>query len=176
MSAGLSLTLPPPSPSPQKIAEEQQLRQDLQVKLLQSEQQLAQLKTTFSNGPSVEFTDVPGQSDITPSEGGEGRGGRGEREEGRGVGGGGADADRSCHFSAAVVERETCKVQIPKGHNPRKQGWKEVVSGHQGTPTSGGCHSSILTFPPLSLSLFPLPLSSSPSLPPSLPPSPLSSW
>ena len=56
----------------QKIAEEQQLRQDLQVKLIQSEQQLATLKSSLSNGPSVEVTDFPLQSDITPSECGEG--------------------------------------------------------------------------------------------------------
>jgi chromosome segregation ATPase len=74
-----------------KIAEEQQLRQDLQVKLLQSEQQLATLKSSLSNGPSVELIDSPVHSDITP-----------------------------------IVERETCRVQIPKSHNPRKQGWREV--------------------------------------------------
>ena len=28
----------------------------------------------------------------------------------------------------AVLERDTCHLQIPKGHNPRKQGWKDVVS------------------------------------------------
>ena len=55
----------------QKIAEEQQLRQDLQVKLLQSEQQLATLKSSLSNGPSVELIDSPVHSDITPSEFGE---------------------------------------------------------------------------------------------------------
>ncbi len=54
----------------QKIAEEQQLRQDLQVKLLQSEQQLKKLKQNIgagmvSNGP--DYNDgLP--SDITPSE------------------------------------------------------------------------------------------------------------
>ena len=26
-----------------------------------------------------------------------------------------------------VLERETCQVQIPKGHNPRKIGWTNVV-------------------------------------------------
>ena len=29
-----------------------------------------------------------------------------------------------------VVERVTCHVSIPKGHNPRKQGWREVVSNN----------------------------------------------
>ena len=28
-----------------------------------------------------------------------------------------------------VLERDTCHMQIPKGHNPRKQGWKDVVCG-----------------------------------------------
>jgi len=25
-----------------------------------------------------------------------------------------------------ILERDTCQLQIPKGHNPRKQGWKDV--------------------------------------------------
>ncbi|CAI8056927.1 Rho-associated protein kinase 2, partial [Geodia barretti] len=75
-----------------KIAEEQQLRQDLQVKLIQSEQQLATLKTSLSNGPTMELIDSPAHSDIV----------------------------------SPIVERVTCRLQIPKGHNPRKQGWKEV--------------------------------------------------
>jgi predicted nucleic acid-binding Zn-ribbon protein len=75
-----------------KIAEEQQLRQDLQVKLIQSEQQLATLKTSLSNGPTMELIDSPAHSDIV----------------------------------SPIVERVTCRLQIPKSHNPRKQGWKEV--------------------------------------------------
>ena len=62
------------------------MRQDLQVKLLQSEQQLSQLKSTYSNGPSaLDFTDVPTQSEFTPSKSGEGgrEGGREGREGGR---------------------------------------------------------------------------------------------
>ena len=42
------------------------------MKLLQSEQQLATLKSSLSNGPSVELIDSPVHSDITPSEFGEG--------------------------------------------------------------------------------------------------------
>ena len=92
------------------------MRQDLQVKLIQSEQQLATLKSSLSNGPSLELIDSPAHSDITPSECG---------ETGEGV--------RVCVISlslslSAVVERVTCRVQIPKSHNPRKQGWREVVS------------------------------------------------
>ena len=55
----------------QKVAEELELRQDLQVKLLQSEQQIASLKSSLSNRPSMEVTDFPPQIDITPSECGE---------------------------------------------------------------------------------------------------------
>ena len=47
------------------------MRQDLQVKLLQSEQQLATLKSSLSNGPSLELIDSPAHSDITPSESGD---------------------------------------------------------------------------------------------------------
>ena len=50
----------------QKISEEQALRQELQLKLMQSEQQLSQLKITIQqNGPDV--VDSP-QPDIKPSE------------------------------------------------------------------------------------------------------------
>lgn len=57
----------------QKIAEDQQLRQDLQIKLLQSEHQLHNLKQpqTLSHGPTVDLTDFSIQSDslhIAPSE------------------------------------------------------------------------------------------------------------
>ena len=64
---------PPLSPPPlslfpsQKIGEEQELRQDLQVKLLQSEQQLLQLKQMIGqppNGPAPEF---PDGSEFSPS-------------------------------------------------------------------------------------------------------------
>ena len=51
----------------QKIGEEQELRQDLQVKLLQSEQQLFQLKQMIGqppNGPAPEF---PDGSEFSPS-------------------------------------------------------------------------------------------------------------
>ena len=52
----------------QKIAEEQQLRQDLQVKLLQSEQQLTNIKMSInSNGPTMDLPDFS-QNDIAPSE------------------------------------------------------------------------------------------------------------
>ena len=55
----------------QKILEEQELRQDLQVKLLQSEQQLRQLKQSLgnamvSNGPASDFSDGA-SSEFSPS-------------------------------------------------------------------------------------------------------------
>ena len=45
---------------PQKINEEQSLRQELQVKLLHSEQQLQQLRQAIGhhNGPGSEFVDT----------------------------------------------------------------------------------------------------------------------
>ena len=142
------------------------MRQDLQVKLLQSEQQLAAMKASLSNGPSMELTDFSTQSDITPSEGG-------------------VKSQITCStyctihvhclslppslppsFSlCSVVERETCRVQIPKGHNPRKQGWREVVS-----ETVSDTEENLW------------PVTCEPSLAPSPPPSPplpslsLSSW
>jgi len=76
-----------------KILEEQELRQDLQVKLLQSEQQLRQLKQTLGQPLNI---NGPGTPEIDGSE-----------------------------FSP-ILERDTCQLQIPKGHNPRKQGWKDV--------------------------------------------------
>ena len=100
----------------------------MQVKLIQSEQQLATLKASLSNGPSMELIDSPVHSDFSPSEcgGGSECGGKRECEDRVSVGERGSECGT---FSAgAVVERVTCKLQIPKGHNPRKQGWRDVVS------------------------------------------------
>lgn len=125
------------------------MRQDLQVKLLQRDQQLASIKSSLSNSPA----------EISPSE--------------LGVKGStylpaqiiihfGKNIQHPIraevqHFSAcivmikdisishkmphqqqslshvyfilsSVIEKKTCRVQIPKGNIPRKQGWKEVVS------------------------------------------------
>ena len=64
----------------QKISEEQGLRLELQLKLMQSEQQLAQLKVTIQqNGPDV--VDSPNQ-EIKPSE-------YSQYKEGQGGAGGG---------------------------------------------------------------------------------------
>ena len=60
---------PPPLPLPlsQKIGEEQELRQDLQVKLLQSEQQLLQLKQMIGQPPNGPATEFPDGSEFSPS-------------------------------------------------------------------------------------------------------------
>ena len=57
--------LPSLLPPSQKILEEQELRQDLQVKLLQSEQQLRQLKQTLGQPLNV---NGPGTPEIDGSE------------------------------------------------------------------------------------------------------------
>ena len=62
----LPLPLPPP-PLPQQILEEQQLRQDLQLQLFQSEQKLKRLQgmgaSHVTNGPSTDCDNL----DISPS-------------------------------------------------------------------------------------------------------------
>ena len=77
----------------------------------------------------------------------------------------------------AVLERDTCHLQIPKGHNPRKQGWKDVVSGCVDVCVHVCVH--VWSIPPLlSSPPPPPPLLLSPLLPllppPSSPPSPSS--
>ena len=88
------------------------------MKLIQSEKQLAQLQQNmstprqFSNGPSEVVDGTMPMPQSSPSE-----------------------CVCVCASSTnlvpslpcpAVPERDTCRMQIPKGNNPRKQGWKDA--------------------------------------------------
>ena len=83
------------------------------MKLAQSEQQLRQLQQSLTsasgNGPNI-LSDLHESSPVLPSM---------------------VPSPLVHHFYVpfpfhAVLERDTCQMEIPQGHNPRKNGWKEV--------------------------------------------------